>query len=70
MKVLIYTHDPMLTLCYLPDEVIELFGLDRLNEDGCEIPDSLATEIQTTYKKLCSLSQQLKAIKITYDTVD
>ena len=63
MKVWIYTHDPILTLCYLPEEAKELFGSDALEEDGVEVPEELANEINSTYKKLCQLSQQLSEIR-------
>lgn len=59
MKVLIYTHDPMLTLVRLPNEAIELFGEDSM-DDAVEIPDTLAMEITQTYKRLCELSAEVK----------
>lgn len=62
MKVLLYTHDPMLTLCRLPEEAVELFGEDAL-EDAVEIPDELALEVQATYRKLCELSGRLAKIR-------
>lgn len=63
MKVWIYTHDPILTLCYLPNEAKELFGEDSLEEDGYEVPEELAKEINDTYKKLCQLSTELAKIR-------
>ena len=63
MKVWIYTHDPMLTLCYLPDEAKELFGEESLEEYGIHVPDELVKEIEITYKKLLALSRKLKEIK-------
>ena len=63
MKVLIHTHDPMLTLVRLPEEAVELFGEDTLEEDGVEVPDELVLEIDKTYKRLCELSAKLKQYK-------
>lgn len=62
MKVLLYTHDPMLTLVRLPEEAVDLFGEDIL-EDAVEVPDALALEVHATYRKLCELSQQLARIR-------
>jgi len=63
MKVYIYTTDPMLTLCYLPAEAVEMFGEATLEEYGREVPDALALEINETYEKLRQLSQKLKQYK-------
>lgn len=63
MKVLIHTHDPMLTLVRLPDEAIDLFGEETLEEDGIEVPDDLVTEAHETYKKMCELSNKLHDIQ-------
>jgi hypothetical protein len=60
MRVLIYTHDPLLTLARLPEEAKEWFGEDVLEEDGIEVPDELVLEISRTYEKLCELSAELK----------
>lgn len=67
MRVLIHTHDPMLTLVRLPKDAIDLFGEDVLNEDGIEIPDALAIEADLIYKKLCELSHKLSEIKKSYE---
>lgn len=62
MKVWVYTHDPILTLCYSPTEAADMFGKDALDEDGTEVPDELAEDIISTYKKLCELSRRLEEI--------
>jgi len=62
MKVLLYTHDPMLTLCRLPEEAVELFGEDAM-EDAVEVPDELAREAHETYQKLKELSEKLAKIR-------
>lgn len=59
MKVYIYRHDPLLTLCYLPNEAVELFGEDAL-DDCPDVPDDLAKEINDTYEKLKKLSRELE----------
>jgi hypothetical protein len=63
MKVWLYTHDPILTLCYLPEEAKELFGENALDEDGAEVPETLAIEINAVYKRLIELSRQLEEIR-------
>lgn len=63
MRVYLYTHDPMLTLARNEQETIELFGDDYFDEYAVEIPDVLAQELISTYKKLCSLSEQASKIK-------
>lgn len=62
MKVFIYTHDPMLTLVYLPEEAREMFGEEVLEDCGVEVPDALAQELHDTYDKLCELSHQVAQI--------
>lgn len=63
MKVMIYTHDPMLHLVYLPEEAKEMFGEDVFDDCGVEIPEDLAQEISTTYTKLCELSNRVESCK-------
>jgi len=63
MRVMIYTHDPMLTLVRSEQESVELFGQDYFDEDAKEIPDELAKELISTYKKLCNLSDQLEKLQ-------
>lgn len=67
MKVIVYTHDPMLHLVYLPEEAKDMFGEEYLDDCGVEVPDDLAKELSDTYAKLCELSHQVeqfsKAVK-------
>lgn len=59
MKVVLYTHDPMLTLARTPEETKELFGEDYLEEEGVEVPAGLVNEAVETYKKLVEISREL-----------
>lgn len=68
MKVLLYTHDPMLTLVRTEEEAKELFGDDCMDDDcAVEIPDELAAEAQAVYNRMCEISQQLRSIRTKYD---
>ena len=70
MKVLIYTHDPILTLARSEQESIDLFGQDYFDEYAIELPDELAQELISTYEKLCVLSEQASKLREKhYDTV-
>lgn len=66
MKVNIYTHDPILTLCRTEEESNELFGSDFFEDYSVEVPDELANEIMATYDKLRDLSAQLNDIYKQY----
>jgi hypothetical protein len=63
MKVMVYTHDPMLHLVYLPEEAKNLFGEEVFDDCGVEIPEALAQEIHAAYDKLCDLSSRVEACK-------
>jgi hypothetical protein len=67
MKVMIYTHDPILTLVRSKEESIDLFGED-CEEDLVEVPDAIAIECIATYQKLIDLSQKLKIIRDHHDS--
>jgi len=64
MKVIIYKHDPMLTLVRTKEEAEYLFGEDEdWLEDAIDIPEELAMEVVTTYKKLLDLSSRVASYK-------
>ena len=63
MKVVLYTHDPMLTLARSEDETVELFGQDYFDEYAVEVSDELAKELISTYEKLCALSHQVSKLR-------
>jgi len=69
MRVWVYTHDPMLTLCYSPEQAAELFGDSALEEDGVEVPDALVQDIIETYKRLGELSSQLKKLRDEHERI-
>ena len=59
IKVVIYTHDPMLFLVRTKEQCDELFGEDYFDEYAKEVPKELADEIQATYEKLKNLSRHV-----------
>jgi hypothetical protein len=62
MKVLIYQHDPLLTLVRDEEESIELFGKEHFEEYSIDIPEELAKDLIKTYQHLIMLSKQVKEI--------
>jgi hypothetical protein len=60
IRVVLYSHNPVLTLLHLPEDAIGLYGEDGLAEEGVEIPTELAQDVVRTYKHLGDLSERLK----------
>ena len=63
MKVCLYSHDPLLYLCYLPEEAKDIYGEVYYDEYGVEIPDELALEINEVYERLLILSEKIRKIE-------
>jgi hypothetical protein len=63
MKVIIYKHDPMLSLVRTREDILAGWDVEDFEEQAIEIPDQLALDIQTTYKKLLELSKQVAEYK-------
>lgn len=63
MKVRVYRHDPLLTLCESRQETIEMFGKEYLDEEGVEVPDSLVERAIRTKEELLEVSRLLETIR-------
>lgn len=60
MRCTTHTHDPMLTLVYLPEKTIEYFGEDYLEDYGIEIPDDLVNEVIKSYEDMLVIQNKLE----------
>lgn len=61
MQVYIYTHDPMLYMCYSRSEAEDFFG--ECDEFLVEIPDHLFKEFEEAKNTLYRVSDELKKYK-------
>lgn len=63
IRTIIHTHDPVLKLCYTPEEAEDLFGQAYIDEFGTDLPKDLVEDVTKTYSHMLELSEKLRGYK-------
>jgi hypothetical protein len=63
VKVLLYEHDPLMTMLYTQIEAADLFGEEHLAIYGTEIPAELVTEFLEAKSRYYAVCKKLKKIR-------